>query len=350
MEGFLAFSAQQKAKCITWYHQTGSITQTQRNYRTTYAESPPARNSILRWVQNFDEHGRVGNAEASGRPGTSSNQEERVSKYFVRYPSRSLRRAEQDLNIPRSSIHDILRNRLHMFPYKLQVVQQLEDGDYTARIEFAQWCLQNIQGDSSFLNRVIYSDECVFHVDGKVNKHNVRIWGTENPHERREVARDSEKVTVWCAMSANQVFGPYYFDSPIVTGESYKQLLTNYFLPMLPSLPPDAIFQQDGAPPHYSLEVRQLLDEKLPDSWIGRGGPTRWPPRSPDLTPLDFFLWGYVKDKVYVTPCPNLTQLKRRITTAIRSVSVEMLLKVWENSQARLSTVIRENGGHFEHL
>lgn len=293
MEGLLAFSALQKAKCVTWYHQTGSITQTQRNYRTTYAESPPARNSILRWVQNFDEHGRVGNAEASGRPGASSNQEERVSNYFVRYPSRSLRRAEQDLNIPRSSIHDILRNRLHMFPYKLQVVQQLEDRDYTARIEFAQWCLQNIQGDASFLNRVIYSDECVFHVDGKVNKHNVRIWGTENPHERREVARDSEKVTVWCA---------------------------------------------------------QLLDEKLPDSWIGRGGPTRWPARSPDLTPLDFFLWGYVKDKVYATPCPNLRQLKRRITTTIRSVSVEMLKKVWENSQARLSTVIRENGGHFEHL
>ena len=105
MKGFLAFSAQQKAKCVTWCHQTGSITQTQRNYRATYAESPTARNSILRWVQNFDEHGMVRNAESSGRPGASSNQEERVSYYFFRYSSRSLRRAEKDLNIPRSSIH-----------------------------------------------------------------------------------------------------------------------------------------------------------------------------------------------------------------------------------------------------
>lgn len=83
--------------------------------------------------------------------------------------------------------------------------------------------------------------------------------------------------------------GLYYFDSPLVTGESYKQLLTNYFLPVLPSLPPDAIFQKDGTPSHYSLEVRQLLNEKLLDSKIGRKDPIRWPASSQDLTPLDNF-------------------------------------------------------------
>lgn len=113
-------------------------------YTTTYAKSPLAQNSILRWVQKFDEQGRVGNTEASGRLGAPFNHENRVSDYIVRYPDRSLRRAEQDLNIPRNVIRDILRNRLHMRPYKLQVVQHLGDQDYTARTEFAQWCLQNI--------------------------------------------------------------------------------------------------------------------------------------------------------------------------------------------------------------
>lgn len=69
-------------------------------------------------------------------------------------------------------------------------------------------------------------------------------------------------------MYVNQVFGSKYFDSLIVTGERIKQLRTNYFFPMLPSLSPDATFQQHGAPPHYSLAVRQLLEEKLLDPWI----------------------------------------------------------------------------------
>ena len=123
-----------------------------------------------------------------------------------------------------------------------------------------------------------------------MNKHNARIWGSENPHETREVSRDSEKVTVWCALSIDRVIGPYYFDDPIVTGDSYLHLLNNYFLPMLSELPANAIFQQDGAPPHYRRAVRGLLNEQMPYSWIGRGGPVNWPGCSPYLTPLDFFL------------------------------------------------------------
>lgn len=48
-------------------------------------------------------------------------------------------------------------------------------------------------------------------------------------------------------------------------------------------------FQQDGAPPHYAMPVRNWLNERFPGKWIGRRGAIEWPPRSPDLTPLDFF-------------------------------------------------------------
>lgn len=92
------FSSQEKAKCVTWYHQIASITQTQRNYRTVYAESPLGRNSILRWVEKVDEHRVVRNAEALERPGLSSNQEERASNYFIRDTSRSLRTAEKNVS------------------------------------------------------------------------------------------------------------------------------------------------------------------------------------------------------------------------------------------------------------
>ena len=77
---------------------------------------------------------------------------------------------------------------------------------------------------------------------------------------------------------------------------------------------PWIIFQQDGASPHWGSDVRRFLDATIPNRQIGRDGPTPWPPRSPDITPLYFFLWRYVKDKVFWTPVPDITDLKARIT------------------------------------
>jgi hypothetical protein len=67
----------------------------------------------------------------------------------------------------------------------------------------------------------------------------------------------------------------------------------------LHDLQPTIIFEQDGAQLHWRLNVLGFLNEIFPDLWIGRNGPIPWPPRSPDITPLDFFLWSYVKDIMY---------------------------------------------------
>ena len=56
-----------------------------------------------------------------------------------------------------------------------------------------------------------------------------------------------------------------------------------------------------------------------------RDGLTPWPPRSPDITPVDFFLWGYVKDKVFSTPVRDITNLKARITDAFATITEDML-------------------------
>jgi hypothetical protein len=56
--------------------------------------------------------------------------------------------------------------------------------------------------------------------------------------------------------------------------------------------PDDMLFQQDGAPPHFHKEVTDFLNRQLPDKWFGKGGPVTWPPRSPDLAPLNLFFWG----------------------------------------------------------
>ena len=59
--------------------------------------------------------------------------------------------------------------------------------------------------------------------------------------------------------------------------------------------------QQDSASPHWGFEICQFFNETFPDRLIGYDGPIPWLPRFPDITPLNFFLWGYVKDIVYQT-------------------------------------------------
>ena len=58
-------------------------------------------------------------------------------------------------------------------------------------------------------------------------------------------------------------------------------------------------FQHDGAPPHSSREVRHFLNYRFPGRWIGRGCPHNWPARSPDLSPLDYCVWGWMKELIY---------------------------------------------------
>ena len=72
-----------------------------------------------------------------------------------------------------------------------------------------------------------------------------------------------------------------------------RQIFPNYkYL----NLPTESIwFQQDGAPPHFGRQVCHYLSVTFPGTWIGRRRAVEWPVRLPDLTPLDFFLGGYVK-------------------------------------------------------
>ena len=88
----------------------------------------------------------------------------------------------------------------------------------------------------------------------------------------------------------NQIIGPFIFAESTITASIYLDMLKHYVVSQLEEFQPRVVFQQDGAPPHWGLIIRDFLNETFPNRWIGRNGPTPWPPRSPDITPLDFFL------------------------------------------------------------
>lgn len=169
----------------------------------------------------------------------------------------------------------------------------------------------------NFLNEVLWSDESAFKRDGYINLHNVHSWQLENPHEKREDRSQYQfKINLWSGILNGQIIGPIELPA-ILNGRNYLQFLEND-LPTLLEDTPLALtlrmwYQQDGCPAHYARQVRQHLDATFPQRWIGRLGPILWPPRSPDLNPMDFFYWGCLKDRVYAKPIRSEKELRRRV-------------------------------------
>jgi hypothetical protein len=151
-------------------------------------------------------------------------------------------------------------------------------------------------------------------------------------------------------MSKDQMCGYFFFAERTISGFINLDMLENYLIPQLQDMEGQVIFQQDGVPPHFHTKVRQFLDTTFPE-WIGRGGTIACPPRSPDLTPLDFHLRWYVKDQVYVLTFPQTLDLLRdRIVTAVASVDRGMLQRVWDEISYRWDICCVSQGSHIEHL
>lgn len=347
---------QEKSFCVLEYAKCSSVTKVQRAFVRKYGKAAPGHQSILRWFRQFRDTGCLCKGTSTGRPRVSEETVERVRQSFVRSPQKSTVRASLEMGIPQKTVWNVLRRRLHFKPYRVQLVQHLIPGDYGRRMEFCTRMLEAMGNDEGFAGTLTFSDEATFHLSGKVNRHNVRVWGTELPHTCVELQRDSPKVNVFCAISKTKLYGPFFFIEQTVTGIVYLDMLQVWLFPQLTTDSSTFILQQDGAPPHWSTNVRNFLNTELPHRWIGRAGPgdvprLPWPPRSPDLTPCDFFLWGYVKDKVYVPPMPTtLQELKERITAAVTDIDINMLSNVWMELDYRLDVCRVTKGAHIEHL
>ena len=106
----------------------------------------------------------------------------------------------------------VLRKRLHMKPYRLHLLQFLKPTDHINRSNF---CInmQDAMTEEGVLDRVVFRDESAFHISGKVHRYNVRIWGTENPHEMEQHESASPKIKVFRSMSTRKVYGSSFYFS-----------------------------------------------------------------------------------------------------------------------------------------
>ncbi|GFU63556.1 hypothetical protein TNCV_4255971 [Trichonephila clavipes] len=166
-----------------------------------------------------------------------------------------------------------------------------------ARRRFVEWAQNEIAVVPDFHKRILFSDEAHFWLNGYVNKQNCRIWSEANPQVYVETPLHPEKLTVWCALWAGGTIGPYFFKN-----------------------------------------------DEGHNVTVNGDRPVNWPPRSCDLTPLDYFLWGYVKSLVYADKPQTLDHLEDNIRRVIADIRPQMLEKVIENWTSRLDYIRASRG------
>ncbi|GFX53697.1 DUF4817 domain-containing protein [Trichonephila clavipes] len=211
----------------------------------------------------------------------------------------------------------------------------IHQNDHQARRKFVEWAQNEIAVVPDFHKRILFSDEAHFWLNGYVNKQNCRIWSEANPQVYVETPLHPEKLTVWCALWAGGIIGPYFFKNDeghkvTVNGDRYRAMITNFFIPELNNHGVQELwFQQDSATCPTARAAIDLLKDTFGDRLISRFGPVNWPPRSCNLTPLDYFLWRYVKSLVYADKPQTLDHLEDNIRRVLLPIYGH---KCWKKS------------------
>jgi len=349
------YSTQHKIEWVKlYYYKDRSYRDVSDLFHENHMEiTKPSPSTIQRLIRKFETTGSVENIKPSGRPKTATDDQSSadiLAKVAVS-PVKSLSKLGAEAGISGSSAHRILiKSKYH--PYKTQLVQHLAEDDFDRRVEFCQWAVEMCDSNPNFSKEILFSDEAIFYLNGHVNRQNTRFWSDNNPYWSSDSkAQGDPRVMVWCGIWNDRIIGPYFFDKS-VTGATYLELLEDKIWPEIELFYGlgQAWFQQDGAPAHYHKDVRQWLDMKMPGRWIGRRGPVEWPPRSPDLTLPDFFLWGYLKSKVYDCKPRNLQELMDNIRETCKSITPQMLMNVRKEWELRIKHCIANDGKQFEHL
>lgn len=357
-------SHRDRVEIIFLYGECGrSFKATARRFNELYPDRPTDHKYISDLVKRFTETLSVKDKPRSGRKKSDEGTVVEILGRVNINCQQSLREIAKESGVPKSCVQRILKQN-SFYPYKLHFTQELVRDDFDRRIEFCEVMCGKISQDPNLLRHICFSDESTFFLNGAVNIQNVRFWCTENPHEFRDnKTQYPKKINVWAGILGNSIIGPLFLQTNL-NGDLYLEMLQDAIDPLITEVvensidyPQDekieeekVVFQQDGCPAHYKKKVREYLDQHYPRRWIGRRGFVEWPPRSPDLAPNDFFLWGYLKSKVFRQPVASINELKERIVDACRQIPPQTFQAVRDEFHNRLFYCQEVNGAQFEHL
>jgi transposase len=264
-------SSSEKIEIVKWYAIYHNAAEVARQFQYRYDQIPPSRKHILDLVRKFDETGNVQDAVISGRPISVSTDEnkEHVRAALEESPDTSTRRASLELNLSRNSLRRMMKE-LGLKPYRPQLLHALNDDDPDRHCEFADIFLNLLADNSSLPNRIIWTDEATFKLNGHVNRHNFFYYVVENPHIVITHEINVPGIIVWAGIRSGGLIGPFLLRDT-VTANNYLKMLNEETVPGIAHRTnlKEIFYIHDGASTHYAKSVRQFLDKTFPNRWIG---------------------------------------------------------------------------------
>lgn len=308
---------------------------------------------VYRTFKRLRETGSIENRKGSGRPRSArtSDRVKRIREKIRRNPNRSARKMATEEKISIRSMRRILKDDLHLIPYKKRLRHGLSEPQRIARVQKAKALLN--RHDSESVKNIIFSDEKLFTTEVKLNPQNDRIYALrieDIPDYKRTVQtfQNKNSVMVWAAIGWNGKIPLKFVDKGVKINKEYylNEILISTLSPNVASIYPNGqwTFQQDSAPAHKAKVVQAWLRSNCPD-FISTED---WPASSPDLNPLDYCIWGTLEAKVNTTPHRSIESLKRKLIKEWANLPMDLVRASIDCWRRRLSLTVKQKGGRFE--
>ena len=315
----------------------------------------PWQENIRNCPRHLCEHGSFKPPPGtSGRPrSTTPDTEDAILDAVAQNPRISTRQVDMQMNVPRVTVWWLLREQ-QLYPYHLQQIQALAPKDSSGRLTICQWFIQQHDMRPNFPALVLWT-----------GWGNVQAWWHSKFAESAWVGICQSACNSWTIPSTkilHQDLGRNSWwllvrtpcTSQLPDRQRYRWFLCNKLPLLLEDIPlavqQEMYFMHDGAPANFSRIVLAHLNCHYLEHWVGRSGPIAWPPCSPDLNPLDFFVWGHLKSLVYSTAVEDEATLHARIVQgcqrigATPSIFEHVRTSMWRRAEA----CSMAEGGHFE--
>ena len=318
--------------------------------------------TIKRLIRKVDATGDCKRIKGSGRPRSARSEEniEAVDELIQSQenePGTHLtpREISRQIGISSCSVRNIIKKDLHLNVYKRTRVNVLTERHQIQR----KACCKRLLERFSVLKvaRIWFGDEKNFTLRAPVNSQNNRVYSRSK--KKRDVPsknvlapkdRYDKKVMVFGYVS-KIAKGKLIFveEGAKLDGAYYREILKKHLQFIRKKSGKGCYtFQQDGAKSHTANATIQYIEASVPD-YIEK---ENWPPKSSDLNPLDYSIWGILEQNVYYhrDGYDTIDELKGAIQDAWKSLPKTIIDKAINQWRGRLQMVVDQQGGHIDHL
>lgn len=185
-----------------------------REYKARYPdrERHPREETFKKLLERFNATGSVCYTQNQNRRKSviTPDNEFNILAALVENPHVSTRQLEKDFEISRTSVRRII-SKYKFHPYHIQMHQELKEADFLNRMNFCNWVEQNLNENLNFSHKILFTDECTFHRNGFVNRHNFHYYSDENPHHFNVHSQERWTVNVWAGILDTRIVGPFFF-------------------------------------------------------------------------------------------------------------------------------------------